>query len=96
MAKGQIIYIVRCNEFYKIGITDNIKKRMVALQTGNPYELSLVKTYRAVTTFEGEIHDMFVRQKVRGEWFQLDTASLEVIMEILEAYEASCVMRGVA
>jgi|SRR6185369_4196111 len=98
MAKSQIIYIVKCNEFYKIGITDDIRRRMIALQTGNPYELKLVKTYRAVSSFEELIHTILTKAKqhVRGEWFQPDTASLELIMEILEAYETDCVKRGVA
>ena len=78
IAKGReiklITYFIKCNEFTKIGITDNIFSRLKALQIGNPYQLEVVKTL--IGNHERKLHKKFEDKQVviNGlvtEWFRL-------------------------
>lgn len=88
--KQDVVYIVKCHNFYKIGITDDIKRRLIGLQTGNPYELELVKVYQVPTSFESTLHEVLDHCHIRGEWFKMTPATLEVIMEVCQIYEDDC------
>ena len=65
------IYIIQCNEYIKIGISEKPKQRLKALQTSTPYELVLVGTYdlKRPRTTEKLIHALLDDYHVRGEWF---------------------------
>ena len=58
----------------KVGITNNVEKRIETLQIGNPYKLrvlTLIPCESRTHAFEIErrIHKFFRRQNIRGEWF---------------------------
>lgn len=54
----------------KIGYTSvKPQERRGALQTGLPFELTLL--WSAPGDFESQLHDMFAEHRVRGEWFDL-------------------------
>ena len=36
----QYLYIIKCNEFHKIGIANDVEARLAQLSTGNPYQLT--------------------------------------------------------
>lgn len=38
---NEFIYIIECDKFIKVGITANIKRRVSALRTANPFEINL-------------------------------------------------------
>lgn len=71
---GPAIYIIKCKEFYKIGVTTgSIEGRVSTLQVGNPFKLELVfaiKTEKA-DYLEKVIHNHFSPKRLRGEWFEL-------------------------
>lgn len=85
------VYIVKCNEYYKIGIADDINKRLSGLQTGNPYKIELVKAYRtrAAQTLEKMFHFALKSASlhIRGEWFKMNEATLKLIVEVCEIVE---------
>lgn len=58
----------------KIGVTNNLKKRLGALQTGNPWRLEVKAiVYRPDSfQFENWLHEHFDQYRMRsdGEWFQ--------------------------
>lgn len=65
---------------YKIGMTNNLNRRLSQLQTGCPNELVIVKTwshYRkdVVERYERTLHRYFTkcgcRIRENGEWFRL-------------------------
>lgn len=67
-----MIYFIQCgtNGPIKIGYTDNgAEERMAQLQTGCPYELSLLWVYNGDEWSEGRIHSQLAAERVRGEWF---------------------------
>lgn len=76
------VYIVRCNEFYKVGIAHEIKARLSSLQIGNPYKVELMYAFRCnyPRQIEQAIHEMLEDNHIRGEWFELDTDALMDLM----------------
>ena len=68
-----IYFIVECssNSAVKIGYTAvDPKKRMVALQTGNPNNLHLFAVIEGSERMEQWLHVMFRDYRLFGEWFQ--------------------------
>ena len=60
---------------YKIGVTTtSISQRIKSLQTGCPYEISLVDYYESSNghLVEKTLHRQFSHAKTFGEWFALD------------------------
>ena len=67
--RNKYIYIVRCNEHFKIGITSNFKARLSQLQSGNPYKLEVLTVLPDTQAPENEkkIHDL-LKQNVRSKF----------------------------
>lgn len=62
---------------YKIGKADNPQTRLKELQIGNPVELRLVasiyfQTENRARAVERQLHRMYSRARIRGEWFRQD------------------------
>ena len=79
------IYIVKCHQFYKIGITFDVDKRINFLQCGNPYPIEIIYLVRCpeVRLVEQSIHQCFIDKKIRGEWFILNDKDIEDIKETI-------------
>src|SRR3972149_2350495 len=91
------IYLIFCktNNLYKIGVSVNKNKRLKQLQTGNPYEISIITTYDSKYPFKVEaiLHSMFISKKtpdnfqydfelLKGKWFNL---SSEDVLEFINS-----------
>lgn len=65
------IYYIRCNNYIKIGYTYNLPHRLSVLQTGSPYELSVIKTElcQFPECREKELHKIHKSLHIKGEWF---------------------------
>lgn len=83
----QILYILRNGDTdqYKIGITDNLNRRLSQLQTGCPCELQVVKVWthyqrEQIKKYERVLHRYFTkcgcRIRANGEWFTLRTPDI--------------------
>lgn len=68
------VYILRCLDFYKIGKSKNIKKRLQILKIGNPFALELIFFIPSsdANNLEKFFHEIFEEKKVQGEWFMLN------------------------
>lgn len=76
---------------YKIGVSNDVEKRMSTLKTGSGYPimcLAYYKTKDKPTTVERILHKLFDEFRVQGEWFDFpkDRFSLEKFESILERY----------
>ena len=83
------VYLVHCKgtTFYKIGISKlDYHLRLSALQSGCPFELEMIYVIHSSNyrKSEQEVHHKFRDKCVRGEWFDLDEASLNTVMKYLE------------
>ena len=86
---NQFIYIIKDNDYYKIGYTTNYKKRIKAYKTHNANinTVCLVETEKAFE-LEAYLHDMYKDKNIRGEWFDLTEKDVITSMQFLykEAY----------
>lgn len=89
-ARKQIGYVYflqsDAHELVKIGVTNNVKKRIESIQIGCPCPLVLAgiitkATWDAARALESRLHRHFAEQRVRGEWFRLDSNTVAEIIE---------------
>lgn len=82
----RFIYVLKSNEYYKIGIAKDVAKRMRELQTGDPVKHLFVCSsfFKDAPRFEKCLHEAFAKYRVEGEWFELPPEKLEELIEILE------------
>jgi hypothetical protein len=74
MCKEGFVYLIKCGEFYKIGKTTNLEKRIKQLTTGNPYPLILVNSIYSldIDSLEKSFHNYYRQKRIIGEWFKLN------------------------
>jgi len=80
------LYLIRCNDFFKIGIAGHIESRLAALQTGNPYELVVESCYQFdnPAPVEQSLHNKFRNKQAMREWFRLEAEDLEQFEQICQ------------
>jgi hypothetical protein len=85
---GQWVYFIKGHGVYdkiKIGLTNNMKKRLSTLQTGNHNKLEIVahiKTHN-MKQLETSLHNHFDYCRTAGEWF---TLTMDNVGEFLDYY----------
>ena len=67
-----VVYFVRCEDYVKIGFSQDLKTRISDLQTACPYELELIAAIPGEWSLEGIFHNVLRDKRIRGEWFVLD------------------------
>ncbi len=89
------LYLIRQlrTKYYKIGITNDLEKRLSTLQTGCPHQLRVVFYVEAdmddylgkeIKYIESFLHKNFEQYRHRGEWFKLDYSHLSDIVMFLD------------
>jgi hypothetical protein len=88
---SEFIYVIGCNEFVKIGIAGNVRKRLIELQVGNPYPLRLYGHWKAgeAVKEEAALHALLSPHQERGEWFKLPKVMMDRITMKLPGKEIS-------
>lgn len=77
-----MIYFVGCEAFVKIGFTaSDLRGRLSAMQTGNPFELWLMHLIDGTEDEEGQLHEAFARWSHRGEWFVREPIAPAIVGE---------------
>lgn len=79
------LYAVSCPSLdggiIKIGIADNVEKRVRSLQTGCPYPIKVMALWRYDEAWharhaEKACHDRFKKLNTHGEWFRVNLVSI--------------------
>lgn len=81
------VYLISDNNgSYKIGKSNDVYKRLKALQTGTNNNLSIVKFIPVRFSFKIEkfLHDMFYSHRNNGEWFSLESDQLLSVISIMK------------
>jgi hypothetical protein len=66
------MYVLKCSDFVKVGITQNIKYRISSIKSANPHPVGIawsMKVSGKVYLAEQEAHRALREFHVRGEWF---------------------------
>ena len=79
----QSLYLIKCQDFYKIGITNDIEDRLAQLSTGNPFDLEIIVAFEFenASFIEKSLHQKFSEQKVKNEWFSLSEKDIQEIKD---------------
>lgn len=76
----RLVYFIRgANNSIKIGIAQDVVKRIKELQGGSSSEFELLAVARGGIEYEKELHDRFDTANIRGEWFKPVPELLELI-----------------
>ena len=69
----------------KIGVTENIQKRMSQLVSGNADEIHLVEFFPISFAYyhEGLLHEQYAERRIHHEWFRLSRKDVQAISEYL-------------
>jgi Meiotically up-regulated gene 113 len=71
------VYVIADGFCHKVGIADNVERRLATLQTGHPNKLEVISVFtfptrHAALAVEREAHRRLDRHRVGGEWFNAD------------------------
>ncbi len=75
------IYLIKCGEFHKIGVTQNIEQRLEDFRTSNPHPIELLKSWKydpwsLVRKTEKLLHRHYKEHHHHREWFKLPEAEV--------------------
>ena len=78
------LYLIVCQNLYKIGVASDVFNRLAALQTGNPFPLRIAECYEFSNSevIEKALHQKFSNRRKRGEWFDLSQKDLLVLEKL--------------
>ena len=77
------VYILKCNDLYKIGVSKDVDTRIKQLQTGNGCTIEKItekELYYSAYAVEQALHKKYLGCKTVGEWFKLDTYLLNLLL----------------
>lgn len=95
MRKEYLYIISQVNtNYYKVGITNNLNKRITSLQTGNPAKLYFYRYWIVSNSKEVEriLHSYLAKFHIHLEWFDIpdiDTVVSEIELFILTKYSVN-------
>lgn len=90
LGTGQDLYVMKCNDRYKVGRSNDPLTRLSSLQTGNPDKITIYKSWPNFGRYERLVH---MRAEVNftrliGEWFTpMSDDSLEKLIVWIDALE---------
>lgn len=81
-----LVYFLHAKDvgLVKVGRTKSLRRRVSQLQTGCPYDISLIGAVKGGRITEKFLHSRLASVRVRGEWFKADEFSLKYIRELDE------------
>lgn len=66
----RVYFIVAGEEFVKIGVARNVRHRLHTISVACPLPVRLYDDIIGDASFERRLHDIFAKERVRGEWFR--------------------------
>jgi len=80
----QSLYLIKCQKYCKIGVTNDVQGRLAQLATGNPFAMEVLASYRFKNPsyIESALHQKFENKHLRGEWFELSSEDFIAIKNI--------------
>jgi hypothetical protein len=80
------VYLLRCQNRYKIGIAGNVAARLATLQVSAPFAIEHVAHSQVddAAALERELHSAYAHYRIVGEWFELSEADVQDVMQTLQ------------
>ena len=82
---SDLLYLLKANNYYKIGIASDVINRIGQLQTGCMFKIELIDCWTINNPYKLEIklHTLFSNKRMIGEWFNLNDEDIKYIMETI-------------
>lgn len=74
---------IKDTNYYKIGCTSNIEKRLLSLQTSTPSDLEVTHTFIGGYKTEYYLQQVFKNYQIKNEWFELEENHIELIKKLI-------------
>lgn len=89
--KEGYIYIIKCFDYYKIGVSKTPEYRFSELKSIIPFELYLSGYFSCIDSYgvEAHIHSLFWEKWHKGEWFKLNEEDVGEIKSLLSRLQNS-------
>jgi len=88
LPNGKGVYLIQNGNSnrYKIGIAQNIKRRIAELNCSNPDRVGLLFFYPCINAqyLERRIHNNFKKYRINNEWFDLDKNQVSECIEFIK------------
>jgi hypothetical protein len=80
------------SSFFKVGISNNVKRRLENLQSGNPHKLYIVRYWKISNKgIETLVHNVLVEYHVRLEWFDIpDVVKVLALIDTVIERQKKC------
>ena len=82
------VYFIRTGDAIKVGIATDLTKRMVNVQVGNPHKIEVLHyigtSEDEARKIESQIHELFRKTHLNGEWFHANQFMIDFIRNIKE------------
>lgn len=87
--KEGFVYLIKCDDSYKIGVSKKPHNRLNTLQTGTAKKLELIyyKKFDDCYKVEKYLHKTFNDKRISGEWFNLEIRDIDKFYSICENSE---------
>lgn len=87
-SSSSYLYLVESAGHVKIGITNDVNKRLSSIRTSTPFGVSLIQSWdlgeEMVYKVEQHLHSLYSEYSVRLEWFKLSSAQIDEIIALLD------------
>lgn len=70
-------YVLKAGDYFKIGKSSNVDKRLYDIQVSNPFKV--IKVIVIDGDYESELHGLYHGKNIRGEWYELSHSDVENI-----------------
>jgi hypothetical protein len=86
--KRGTIYVLKCEDYFRIGFTTNLKRRFRDYELGLPFKIELLFYAPGTVRNEYELHMTFKEWLVDGKksWYHLNETTLALIRDVYFAY----------
>ena len=73
-----VVYFMKQGKsnYYKIGFTRNLEKRLSSIQSHNPFKITVYHFIKAECSYEKFLHRQYDDCRVKGEWLKFDKKTL--------------------
>ena len=93
MRDKSYVYLLKVSSdgIYKIGVAKDVNRRVKQLQTGNPEEIQILKTFHSQYPYkiESYLHRKYKRNNVLGECFYLSNKDINEFDETCKMCETN-------
>ena len=86
------VYVISAeNGLYKIGVADNLKRRLATLRGASPVALTVTTVFRVNDPYglERELHERYAGRRKHGEWFALTAPDVAGLCNTVPADEST-------